>query len=93
MKSLEKELKCSPWFNGEDISLVDFAYAPLFMRCRELGLENELCSASDSPRTAAWADAILELQVVRDSVPKEFPQLLRKGIRSKAPYAADALGI
>lgn len=93
MGSLEKVLQGGPWFNGPDLSLVDFGYAPLFLRCRELGLEGELCSVSESPRTAAWADAILEMPVVRESVPADFPQLLRNRIRSKAPYAANALGI
>ncbi len=93
MRSLEKMLKDGPWFNGPDISLVDFAYAPLFMRCRELGLESRFCPANEWPRTAAWADALLELEAVRDSVPENFPQLLRKSIKTRAPYAASALKI
>jgi len=93
MGSLEKVLKDGPWFNGPDFSLVDIGYAPLFMRCRELGLEDQLCPCDSSPRTAAWADAILGLPAVRDSVPGDFPQLLRNTIRRKAPYAASALGI
>ncbi len=90
---LERALGEGPYFNGKDISLVDFAYAPLFFRCNELGLEDVIYPADDLPRTAAWAAGLVAMPVVRESVPEGFSDLLRGHIRRKAPYAAEALGI
>jgi len=46
---LEGILDKAPWFNGEALSLVDFAYAPLFMRAALLGLEDSLVGFESHP--------------------------------------------
>lgn len=90
---LEAALERTPWFNGDSLSLVDFAYAPLFMRTEILAIGDALYPADRLPRTAAWGRRLLELPVVRDSVVADFPELLSQHIRSKAPYAAERLGL
>lgn len=93
LKWLEARLDQPPYFNGEKLSLVDFSYAPLFMRAEILTLGDELYPAAHLPRTAAWGRRLLELPAVRESVAADFPELLRNHIRAKAPYAAQQFGL
>jgi len=93
LKWLETTLDQSPYFNGETLSLVDFAWAPLFMRTEILTLSDQIYPAEHLPRTAAWGRRLLELPAVRDSVVADFPGLLRDHIRAKAPYAAKQFGL
>ncbi|MEA3241845.1 MAG: glutathione S-transferase family protein [Pseudomonadota bacterium] len=93
MKWLEATLDQPPYFNGDTLSLVDFSWAPLFMRAEILTLDDQLYPAEHLPRTAAWARRLLELPAVRDSVVADFPELLRNHIRAKAPYAAQQFGL
>jgi glutathione S-transferase len=93
MKWLEATLDQPPYFNGDTLSLVDFSWAPLFMRAEILTLDDQLYPAEHLPRTAAWARRLLELPAVRNSVVADFPQLLRDHIRAKAPYAAQQFGL
>jgi len=93
LKWLEATLDQSPYFNGDTLSLVDIAWAPLFMRSEILTLGEQLYPAEQLPRTAAWGRKLLELPAVRDSVAADFPDLLRDHIRIKAPYAAQQFGL
>ena len=93
LKWLEATLDRPPYFNGDTLSLVDFAWAPLFMRAEILTLDDQLYPAEHLPRTAAWARQLLELPAIRDSVVADFPELLRDHIRAKAPYAAQQFGL
>lgn len=71
LERIESVLDVGPWFNGPDFSLVDTAYAPLFMRYLLLGAYPMLDEAW-FPKTAAWADALLALPEVQQSVPVDF---------------------
>jgi glutathione S-transferase len=93
LKWLEAKLDQPPYFNGETLSLVDFSYAPLFMRADILNIDDQLYPAEHLPRTAAWGRRLLELPAVRASVVADFPELLRDHIRAKAPYAAQRFGL
>ena len=93
MTRLESALGAGPYFNGGELSLVDFAYAPLFMRAELLGLGEEVYPAASCPGIALWSQALLGLAAVKESVVPEFPELLRAHIRKKAPYAASRLGL
>jgi glutathione S-transferase len=71
LERIESVLDVGPWFNGPDFSLVDTAYAPLLMRYLLLGAYPML-DAAWFPKTAAWADALLALPEVQQSVPVDF---------------------
>lgn len=90
---LETTLDQPPYFNGDTLSLVDFSWAPLFMRAEILAIGDQLYPADHFPRTAAWGRRLLELPAVHDSVVADFPELLRNHIRAKAPYAAQQFGL
>ena len=93
LKWLEDTLDQPPWFNGAQLSLVDFAYAPLFMRADLLNIAADLYPAEQFPKLAAWGQRLLELPAVQGSVVEDFPELLRDRIRTRAAYAAHQLGI
>lgn len=88
---LEQVLGDGPWFNGKEISLVDFSYAPLFMRTEMFHLGETLYPASDCPKIRLWSEQLLSLKVVQESVTDDFSQLLKTHITNKAPYAAALL--
>ena len=93
LKWLEAKLDQPPYFNGDTLSLVDFSYAPLFMRADILNIDDQLYPVDHLPRTAAWGRRLLELPAVQESVVTGFPDLLRDHIRAKAPYAAQRFGL
>ena len=47
---LETRLHQPPYFNGETLSLVDFSYAPLFMRAEILNIGEQLYPAAKLPK-------------------------------------------
>jgi glutathione S-transferase len=93
LRWLEATLDQPPYFNGEILSLVDFSYAPLFVRAEVLNIGEQLYPTATLPRTSAWGRRLLHLPAVRESVVPGFPELLRDHIRAKAPYAAQQFGI
>lgn len=90
---LENKLEQGPYFNGEIFSLVDVAYAPLFMRTHLLGLQERLYPAEQFPKLFAWAETLLTLKELPGSVVNDFEEVLKAHIKTKAPYAAQQLGI
>ena len=75
-RHLEKNLGEGPFFNGESFSLIDAAYAPVFIRIAHL---LELATAAVIPpecrKTLNWRDAILARESVRGSVIEDFTRL------------------
>ncbi|WP_455219387.1 glutathione S-transferase family protein [Kaarinaea lacus] len=90
---LEKKLGDGPYFNGADFSLVDIAYAPLFMRTDMLNLADELYPARRYPKITDWANKLLAIPELPRSVVSDFEEILKNRIKSRAPYAASQLGL
>lgn len=90
---LERKLGKSPYFNGADFSLVDIAYAPLFMRTDLLKLQETLYPASQYPKVSAWSEQLLAIPELPKSVVHNFADLLKTQIKTKAPYAAKQLDL
>ncbi len=90
---LENALSCGPYFNNDDFSLVDIAYAPLFMRSNILNLANTLYPSDQYPKVASWAQKLLALPELPDSVSDDFEEFLKNHIKVKAPYAASQLNL
>ena len=73
---LESELAAGPFFAGDDFSLVDAVFAPVFRyfdtfdRITDLGVFNGL------PKVQAWRKALARRPSVRGAVPANYPQLL-----------------
>ncbi|WP_083251548.1 glutathione S-transferase family protein [Acidihalobacter yilgarnensis] len=91
LAKVEAILGNGPWFNGTVFSLVDAAYAPIFMRYALIKPMDDVMPEADYPRLNAWAEALLALPAVRQSVVGDFDTLLAAYIRKNSPYAAERL--
>jgi glutathione S-transferase len=89
---LQGRLECAPYFNGQQLSLVDFAYAPLFMRMKLMGLDEQLDLAGHYPKVQAWSEVLLGLAVVQNSVVSNFEELFKAHVVKQGPYTAQRLG-
>lgn len=65
-----------PFFNGKLLSLVDASFAPLLQRLKFIdALKPGIFDRERHPKINNWKDALLELQVVRDSCTPEVEAL------------------
>lgn len=72
---LEKALG-QPFFNGKLLSLVDVSFAPLLQRLKYIdALKPGIFDCERHPKINGWKDALLELEVVRDSCVPEIEAL------------------
>lgn len=63
-----------PYFRGKDLSLVDFAYAPLFMRIQLSPRLRDDQAWKQMPKVSRWSKALLDLPAVRESVIPNFAE-------------------
>ncbi|MEW6613709.1 MAG: glutathione S-transferase family protein [Pseudomonadota bacterium] len=73
----------TPFFRGRRFSLVDAAYAPLFMRLEILHAWRPMPRWDEFAKLRTWSRALMELPAVRDSVPADFREQLRMYLRDK----------
>lgn len=88
---IEDEIKSQPFFNGDQLNLVDTAYAPLFMRYEILNSIAPVFSYSDFPKLSAWSAALLQLDAVKKSVVEDFALLFKNKIKTFDGYLASIL--
>lgn len=91
LAQVEAEIS-GPLFNGENFSLIDAAYAPLFMRIEMLEQWHPMGLLDGLPKTKAWSDALLARDSVKNSVVEELAQLYRARITSGGGFAASRFG-
>lgn len=91
LERLETVVSDGPYFNGPDLSLVDTAYAPLFMRLEILHRRGVLDTPLAGPRVGRWCDALLALPAVRESVVPEFEALFVEHLHGLDGVAAHRL--
>ncbi len=92
LERVEEVLGDGPFFNGSWLGLVDTAFAPLFMRLGILQGIERLYDPAELPRVTAWAEALLALPTVRESVVPEFRDLYLEDLRKRKGYLAARLG-
>ena len=73
---LEKNLTAAPFFNGAAFSLIDAAYAPVFIRIEYL-LKQVIADVipPDCEQVLAWSAAILSRPSVQGSIIERFTEL------------------
>ena len=86
---LEAKLGDGPYFNGAKLSLVDAAFAPLFMRLDLLSEERPAYDKAAFPKVAAWSATLLDTPSVKESVVEEFPKLFKGRMMGMESYAAE----
>ncbi|MPQ76096.1 glutathione S-transferase family protein [Hydrogenovibrio sp. JE_KL2] len=88
LSRLEVVHSAGTYFNGDDFALIDAAYAPLLMR---LEIFEKLCGVTflDSlPKIKRWADTLLAMPCVKESVVDELPQLYAGALQKTDGYLA-----
>lgn len=91
LRFLEAALGAGPLFLGAGFSLVDAAYAPLFMRLRLLDAAHPTGLLDELPKTAAWAAALCARPAVQGSVPEGFETLFRERFRAAGGWVGQFL--
>jgi glutathione S-transferase len=73
---LEARTKASPWFDGENFSLVDAVFGPVF---RYFDVFDEIADfgiLAGKPKLARWRNALAARPSVRSAVRSDYPALL-----------------
>ena len=87
LAQVERQL-VGPFFNGEAFSLVDAAYAPLFMRLAFLDKTQPLELLDRLPRLREWSQRLLARPSVQGSAVAELERLYLGRIGAGGGYAA-----
>jgi glutathione S-transferase len=66
-----------PWFDGDALSLVDFAAGPALIRIERLDRWLDLSLFDGLPKVAAWTRAVVERPAFRDTMVADFDERLR----------------
>lgn len=74
---VEAALRAGPYFAGEQFSLVDAVFAPIFRYFDVFDKLTELGIFSDLPKVRAWRAELAKRPSVRTAVGADYPQLLR----------------
>lgn len=90
---LESQLKNTIFFNGNDISLVDTAFAPLFLRFELLFKYLDCDIFEDKVKTQKWSDKLLSRSSVINSVGKDFEDKFIEYIRDTSQFMQKKMDI
>ena len=80
---LEARVAAAPWFDGENFSLVDAVFGPVF---RYFDVFDEIADfgiLADKPKLARWRKALAARPSVRAAVSADYPALLRSFIERR----------
>ncbi len=80
---LEVRVAAAPWFDGENFSLVDAVFGPVF---RYFDVFDEIADfgiLADKPKLARWRQALAARPSVRAAVSADYPALLRAFIERR----------
>jgi glutathione S-transferase len=83
---LESRVRATPWFDGEDFSLVDAVYSPVF---RYFDIFDEIADFGilfGKPKLARWRKSLAARASVRGAVSSEYPALLRDFIERRQSW-------
>ncbi len=92
LKRLDAQITHTPYFNGTNLSLVDVAYAPLFMRFKLIEKIHPANIIQQHTRLYAWSEELMSLDSVQKSVVPEFEELYIGAIRKAEGYMSQFLG-
>lgn len=90
-EALQSDKQAGPFFGGEQLCLVDAAYAPFLQRFLLVEEWLQTGLLSDYPEVAAWAQALLSDERVQHSVPENFQSEFVKNLKRRELYAASLM--
>ena len=71
---LEDEISDGSYFNGDEFSMVDAVYAPVFRYHKRIAQLKDYGFFEDAPQIKAWGDRLLQRDSVINSVPGTYEQ-------------------
>ncbi len=86
LAGLEKAKQHKPWFNGEQLSMVDISAAPIFTRISFIKDHCKQDLLKAYPALQQWSDDLLQRQTVKDSVVDGFSDLLFNRMKDNESY-------
>ncbi|HHB92094.1 MAG TPA: glutathione S-transferase family protein [Thioploca sp.] len=72
-----------PYFIGEQFTLVDSSYAPLFLRMHHLSEIIDFYKPEELPKIKNWSEKLLALEAVQNSTVGDFSKLFRTFIQKR----------
>jgi glutathione S-transferase len=91
LQRVEKILSDGPFFNGANFSLIDAAYAPVFIRLDIFRDLFGLRLTDSMPRMSNWQAHLLKMPAVQKASVPELPDLFRELIVSRDAYLKSLL--
>ena len=89
---VEDYLKAQPFFNGEQFSLVDSSYAPVFQRLEFLAqIYKPIIVSARHPKLTKWKDNLLSLKAVKRSTVEEIQDLYYQLLWTRQGYISQFL--
>ncbi|MFB3058680.1 MAG: glutathione S-transferase family protein [Gammaproteobacteria bacterium] len=86
LRRVENRLGDGPWFNGEDFSLADTAFAPWFAHDAIANYRFSVIDPATMPKLGAWSQRLLALPAVKNSVVADFETLYLAALEDKDSY-------
>ena len=86
LQRVEGRLGDGPWFNGEDFSLADTAFAPWFAHDAVDNYRFSVIDAATMPKLDAWSKRLLALPAVKTSVVAEFEDIYLAALETNNCY-------
>jgi glutathione S-transferase len=80
---LEARLAAAPWFDGENFSLVDAVFGPVFRYFDVFDGIGDFGILAGKPKLARWRQSLAARPSVRSAVSAEYPALLRDFLRRR----------
>jgi glutathione S-transferase len=80
---LEARVAATPWFDGEDFSLVDAVFGPVFRYFDVFDEIGDFGILAGKPKLAQWRRALVARPSVRSAVSADYPALLRAFIERR----------
>jgi glutathione S-transferase len=80
---LEARVVAAPWFDGENFSLVDAVFGPVFRYFDVFDEIGDFGILADKPKLARWRKALAARPSVRSAVSADYPALLRNFIERR----------
>ena len=89
---VEDYINAKPFFNGEQFSLVDSSYAPIFQRLEFLAqIYKPIIVTKRHPKLAKWRDNLLSLKSVQRSTVAEIQSLYYQLLWTRQGYISQFL--
>ena len=89
LDQLEGRLQHEPFFNGDSMTIVDLSFIPFFQRLAYLdAVSPGLIDAERHPKLQAWAQRLLDLDLVERSTVPEIKQLYQGMMKKRGGHLA-----